>query len=188
MARKKALPQKIKDELVKQRFVEEYCRDFSAERAALRVGLPEEVAAYEGEMALKDIWISEAIEARLNTMSMSAAEAMARMTDFGRASFEPFLRTAGDDQVYLDLSSEKARSKLHIIKKIRQKRTIYVVKDEGTREEVTTEIELHDAKDAVKTILAVHGKLVEHRKMDITSAGDRIESVTVFQLPDNGRD
>lgn len=171
------------------RFVEEYCRDFSAERAALRIGIPEDKAAFEGEMALYVPEIRQAIQDRLDTMSMSAQEAMVRMTDFARASFEPFLRYGADEQIYLDLNSDKARAKLHTIKKIKQKKTTFYGGSEGEeREDITTEIELHDAKDAVKTILSVHGKLVEKRTVDVTSGGEKIEHVTVFQLPDNGRD
>jgi CYTH domain-containing protein len=192
MAKSKKIISLIKakpEDVVKQRFVEEFCRDFSTRRAAMRVGIPEELADFEGEMALNDPWIREAIIVRLDTLSMSAEEAMARMSDFARASFEYFIRTTEDGGIMIDLSTPRAISKLHMIKKIKQKRTRYMG-GEGRedREEVTTEIELHDAKDAVKTVLSVHGKLIEKRTVDVTSGGEKIEQVTVFQLPDNGRD
>ncbi len=176
------------EDAIKQRFVEEYCRDFSTSRAAMRVGIPEEVADFEGEMALNDPWIREAIISRLDTLAMSAEEAMARMSDFARASFEHFIRLTEDGGFVIDLSTPRALSKIHMIKKIKQKKTTYHGPDDNARVDITTEIELHDAKDAVKTVLSVHGKLIEKRTVDVTSGGEKIEQVTVFQLPDNGRD
>jgi phage terminase small subunit len=176
------------EDAIKQRFVEEYCRDFSTSRAAMRVGIPEEVADFEGEMALNDPWIREAIIARLDTLAMSAEEAMARMSDFARASFEHFIRLTEDGGFVIDLSTPRAISKIHMIKKIKQKKSTYFGGENEGRVDVTTEIELHDAKDAVKTVLSVHGKLIEKRTVDVTSGGEKIEQVTVFQLPDNGRD
>lgn len=192
MAKKVSLIQPSKDldkqQVLKQRFVEEYCRDFSTYRAAMRVGIAEELADFEGEMALNDPWIREAIIERLDKLSMSAEEAMARMSDFARASFEHFIRLTEDGGFTIDLSTPRALSKIHMIKKIKQKRSVYHAPDDTTRVDVTTEIELHDAKDAVKTVLSVHGKLIEKRTVDVTSGGEKIEQVTVFQLPDNGRD
>lgn len=110
---------------------------------------------------------------------MPTAEAVRRLTDMGRAELSPFMTKDGDGY-RLDISSAKARKAIGLIKKVEQKR--FVVKDKdgnvvGT--ELTLKIELHDAKDAIVKLLEVQGK--------IKGAGDNNTSITIFQLPDNGR-
>ena len=166
--------------LKQRRFVEEYCIDFNATKAAITAGYSADTARSIGCENLTKPDVKLAIQARVAKLSMSADEALIRMSQFARGSFKPFLHISENDVITVVLSSDEARENMHLVKKVRQ--TKRSIGDEVI--DVTTEIELHDAKDAVAKVLQMHGKLVENKKVDLTSGGKRI---TVFQLPDNGR-
>lgn len=161
-----------KELTVKQkRFIEEYTIDFNATQAAIRAGYSENTASVIGHENLRKPNISEAIKERLQTYSMTADEALKRMTDWGRGSFKPFMEF--DKQtgtLKLDISSEEAIENLHLIKKIKQNDTIVKASKENDPGEVigrTFEIELHDAKDAVDKLIKVHGMYIENVNMRV---------------------
>lgn len=167
-----------------KRFVEEYTIDFNAAQAAARAGYSLDSARFIGYENLTKPYIKEAIDQRVHVLSMSADEAMIRMTNIARGSFRPFLHVSEGQDVSVILSSEEAQANIHLIKKIKQTKSY----TEGEVTGITTEIELHDAKDAIAKVLQMHGKLIEKRAIDHTSKGEKIEQIiTVFQLPDNGR-
>jgi phage terminase small subunit len=140
------------------RFVEEYCVDFNATRAAIRAGYSERTAYSIGHENLRKPEIRGAVDARLAELSMSAAEATKRLTNWGRGSVEPFLAPGG---LSIDLGSETAQANLHLLKKV--KVTEKLLGTEGTvvATERKVEIELHDAKDAVVQIAKIRGLYTE---------------------------
>jgi len=129
--------------------------------------------------------ISTVISLLLKQQIMTVDEGMTRLTTWGRGTFEPFLTVDGS----LDLSTSEARANIGLIKKVKQVRKSIVDEDgdEAAAQIISTEIELHDPKDAVKTLLEAHGKLIK-RHEHAGKNGGPIETITVFQLPDNGRD
>lgn len=127
-----------------RRFVEEYCVDFNATQAAIRAGYSENTARQMGSENLSKPNIAGAIEDRMERLSMSAGEATKRLTEWGRGTIEPFVSDGGG----IDLSTPKARRNWHLVKKIK-------VYDDRT------ELELHDAKDAVIQIAKIHGLYTE---------------------------
>lgn len=141
------------------RFVEEYCVDFNATQAAIRAGYSAKTARSQGARLLTNVDIRRAIETRLDELSMSAAEATKRMSDWGRGSFEPFLTEDGG----LDLASKEARAAVGLLKKVKVTEKTYG--DDVEVHERRVEIEIHDAKDATKTLLQVRGKL--NQKVDV---------------------
>lgn len=151
-----------------RRFVEEYCVDFNASGAARRAGYAESGAHTEGFRLLKNAEILRAVEKRLEQHGMSAAEATSRMADMARADLRHFTRVDGDGRLYIDLSSERAQAMMHTIRKIRQTERMV---DDVTLE-LKTEIELHDAKDALHKILQAHGHYTD--RLDITTKGDSL--------------
>lgn len=163
-----------------RRFIEEYCIDFNATRAAIAAGYSVKTAYSIAFENLKKPEIKQVIQARIDKLTMSADEALIRMSQFARGSFRPFLCVSEGEDVTVVLSSDQAQENLHLIKKIKQTKSYF----DGQVTGITTEIELHDAKDAVAKVLQMHGKLVENKKIDLTSGGKRI---TLFELPDNGR-
>jgi len=163
-----------------KRFVEEYTVDFNAKQAAIRAGYSADTAAEMGYENLMKPHIKDQVDKRIKVLTMSADEALIRMTQFARGSFQPFLHASENEDITIILSSEQAQANIHLIKKIKQTKSYY----DGQVSGITTEIELHDAKDAVKSVLQMHGKLIDKKTIDVTSNG---ETITIFQLPDNGR-
>lgn len=184
--KKKAKP-KVKKDLespsnkltIKQRrFIEEYCRDFNATKAATRAGYSIHTAGSIGHENLTKPEIKAAIDARIDGLTMTANEALVRMTSFARGSFKPFLKVSeqGEAQyLAVDLYSDDAQENIHLIKKIKQTKSIIG----ETMVNITTEIELHDAKDATVKVLQLHGKLIDKKQVDHTSNGKEIEKTTI---------
>lgn len=153
-----------------QRFVEEYFIDFNATAAAIRAGYSEKTAYSIGWENLKKPEIKAAIDARLQELSMSAEEAVLRLTEMARGSMGDFLKLDEFGNVIIYLTKNRDIQNLGLIKKIKQtKRTIG---EDGDITELFTELELHDQKDAILKILQMHGKL--GGKLDITSGGEKI--------------
>lgn len=67
-----------------QRFVELYCTDFNATKAALGAGYSERRAHVTGSELLKRPDVAEAVQARLSEMSMGPDEVLKRLTDIAR--------------------------------------------------------------------------------------------------------
>ncbi len=165
-----------------RRFVEQYCIHFNGALAAREAGYSEDTCKEIASENLTKPNIKDAVSQRLKELTMSADEATKRLTDMARGSIEPFLTINDDGSTTIDLSTDESKKNLGLIKKIKQtKRSI------GDTEiiEVYNEIELHDQKDALINILKLHGKFVN--KTDVTSGGEKIKTVTVFELPSSGR-
>lgn len=153
-----------------RRFIEEYCVDFNATGAAIRAGYKVNSAKSTGAENLTKPDILEAILARLDELSLKPEEGIKRLTEMGRASFATFLKLHDDGRIEIDLTSNEAQKNLHLIKKVKQTKKNAVV--EGVKTETTFfEIELHDSKDAIKTLLGVYGKI-----------GQKDEEITVNVL------
>ncbi|MFP4598038.1 MAG: terminase small subunit [Persicimonas sp.] len=156
-----------------RRFVEEYCVDFNASGAARRAGYSEKTAGQQGHRLLKNVEIMGAISKRLEHMGMSAAEATSRMTDMARADFRYFTSVSDDGRVRIDLTTPEAQAMMHVIKKVKQTERRFG--EDGAIIEFKTEVELHDAKDALHKILQAHGAYTE--RVDVTSDGDKVYAV-----------
>ena len=79
-----------------------------------------------------------------------------RLTRWGRGSIAPFLQVAEGEAV-IDLSTAEAQDKLDLIKKIKQ--VVQTIRNRNGDEYTTvrTEIEPHDAKDAVVQMAKLRG-------------------------------
>jgi phage terminase small subunit len=142
---------------VKQRrFVEEYTGPaaWNATQAAKNAGYSEKTAYSQGQRLLKHVEVKLAIEERLAELSMTAAEATKRLTDWGRGSAEPFMVFYPDGTFGIDLATEAGRANLHLIRKLEQTERIVESGDAPVLER-KTKIELHDAKDAVVQIAKI---------------------------------
>ena len=147
-----------------RRFIEEYCVDYNATRAAVRAGYSENSAAEIGHENLRKPQIRGQIRERLNELTMSSAEAAMRLTRWGRGSVATFLRITGDGEAVIDLSTAEAQDALDLIRKIKQTEHTVTTKDGTEYTTVRTEIELHDAKDAVIQMAKLHGMFREDGK------------------------
>ncbi|MDB5241427.1 MAG: terminase small subunit [Spirosoma sp.] len=155
-----ALLDKLNDR--QRRFVLSYVVHLNASRASREAGYETEHHEQIGFQNLRKLDIKAAIEAILEGETMSVAEGLRRLTDWGRGNISHFTTPNG----HLDLSTQQAQENLHLVKKIKvTKRVERTVGDEGDpkyADIISTEIELHDAKDAVVKTLEAHGKLI-HR-------------------------
>lgn len=165
-----------------KRFVEQYCIHFNGARAAREAGYSENSDHEIAAQNLAKLSIKTAISTRLQELTMTADEATKRLTDMARGSIESFLDIDENGRTVIDLSKIEAKSNLGLIKKIKQTKKEFA---EGVIIEITNEIELHDQKDAILNLLKLHGKFVN--KTDVTSGGEKIETIRVFELPSNGR-
>lgn len=144
-------------------FIDEYLVDLNGAAAARRAGYSAASARSIASENLTKPDIRAAIDARLKLRAMSADEAIARLTEMARGSVGAFVRVK-EGKATLDISS--AGAPLHLIRKLKiTERHL----GEDLRE-VKTEIELHDAKDALVQILKLHGAFaaekVEHSGPD----------------------
>ena len=167
-----------------QRFIEEYCIDFIGAKAAERAGYEPKRAKQTAYNLLQDERVA-AILKHMALYSMSAVEAIKLMNDWGRGSFKPFLRVDPNGIQVLNLSSVEALENLHPLNKVKQTR--HITRYEDTEiEDIRTEVELHDAKDAVHKMLQIHGKYAP-KKFDHTTDGQPLPGTNIY-VPDNGRD
>lgn len=121
---------------------------YKGNEAALAVG---------GSQLIRVPKVARAVEKGLRSYSMSAAEALARLTDIARGDISLAIDENGD----IDPRRLKQAGKGHLIKKFRRK--TYTTMDTDGNERVVheTEIELHDPLDALRVIAKAHGLLVQ---------------------------
>ena len=161
------LPAKITDK--QTRFVEEYLVDCNATQAAIRAGYSHDSAANIGWENVRKPQIRNRIRAKLNELTMTSAEAAMRLTRWGRGSLNPFVRLTADGEAVLDLSTAEAQEALDLIRKIKQTEQTIRSKDGSEYTTRRTEIELHNAKDAVVQMAKLHGMFREDDKESVTA-------------------
>lgn len=139
-------------------FIDEYIANgYNATRAYMKV---HPKAKYESARALSSVMltnlnIKEAIAKEFDKRVMKKEEVLGRLSDMARASQYPFIEIDKEGFVYFDFSSPEAKDHLHLIKKLHTKRSRRVVgrgEDAQEWESEWIEVELHDAKDALKLI------------------------------------
>lgn len=151
----------------KQRlFVELYCQYRNASRAAREAGYSEVRSDQAGYQLMRNSEILAAISHIMEQTAMPPGECLGRMTAWGRGSFDPFMSEDGE----LTLTSEEAKNNWGLLKKVRQRKIVRTTPDGDKIEETHTEIELHDAKDAVDKMLRIHGRY--KTKIDLSSLTD----------------
>lgn len=147
---------------LQERFVEEYLVDYNGAAACRRAGYSVETARQEAYKLLQNKEVKAAIKERLDLLSMSGEEAIQRLTDWGRGNFKPFIQQDAIHGMTLDLSGPEAMEHIGLIRKIKQtKRVLLGKEDDPSYAEYTTEIELHDAKDAVDKIAKIRGLYID---------------------------
>jgi phage terminase small subunit len=170
-----------------QAFVSEFLVDKNGAAAAQRAGYSAKSAKQEAYKLLQDERIGAAIDKALEAHAMRASEGIALLADWGRGSVARFLKVDEQGNMSINLHHDEAQQHLHLIKKLKQTRTSYIV-EEMERVEVKTEIELYDAKDAVHKILQIHGRYAP-QKHDHTTNGKDLpagQGPNIY-MPDNGR-
>lgn len=147
----------------KQRvFIEQYLIFWNATEAAKRAGYSEKTAYAIGSENLRKPQIRQAIDRRLANMAMSSEEVLARLSHQASGDLSPFLSSNGEQ---IDLTTEEAHRNMALIKKFRVKKR-HGGSEDNPWDEVDTEIELHDAQDALVHIGRYHGLFTERIKLE----------------------
>lgn len=141
------------------RFCQLYAQCLNGAKAARGAGYSENADKEIASRLLTKANIKPVVKYYLEQAVMPVEEAVKRLSDMGRGNFEHFVKEDGT----VDLNSDTAKSNIGLIKKVKQTKKIGY----DDTEIVSTEIELHDAKDALKTILEVYGKLVQKHEVYI---------------------
>lgn len=76
-----------------RRFVEEYCKDFNATRAAIAAGYSEKTASVTGHENLRKPNIAKAISERLDQLSLTAEELTKKTADIARGNLAEYMTT-----------------------------------------------------------------------------------------------
>jgi len=107
------------------------------------------------------------LQARLAEVHMSAEEAIKLLSDMARGDIAQIMDVSGMGfSLNMQRAQELGLTKL--IKKVKQKTTTHLPKNESDedREVNELEVELYDAQAAIDKILKIHGKYVD--KMELT--------------------
>jgi len=161
-------------------FISEYLQYFNGTEAYSRAypKAKRDSARTNGSRLLADANISEAIQARLNEVHMSADEALKLTADIARGDVTEFITQFGN----IDIDLLKQSGKGRLIKKIKQKTVTKIGKGEKDEdvEILDTEIELYDAQSALRDILKIHGKMTE--SIDLTTGGEKITEIGIKHI------
>lgn len=148
----------IKLSYKQQAFVNEYLVDFNATRAAKKAGYSDKWTHTNANKLLQNTTIAALIKSELDARAMSAEEALDIITQHAKGDIGEFM-SVGSMGFSLDLEEAHRIGKTRLIKKIKQKTTIFSgKKEEDDREVHEIEIELYDAQAAADKILRVAGK------------------------------
>jgi hypothetical protein len=120
---------------------------------------------------LKDVEISELIQTRLEEIHMGADEALALLADQARGDIGEFMDVSrmGFNLQLLDENGNRKNTR--VIRKIKQKTTMFIAKNESDedREVHEIEIELYDAQAAIDKVLRVQGKYKDSMDLNVRS-------------------
>lgn len=135
-------------------FIDEYLKCWNATEAARKAGYKK--PRRQGSRLLSFVDIKEEIQRRLAEKTMSADEALMRLSDQARFDPGPFVyrgqREEGEGDLYIDWDLLRQANLTHLVK------SVYLTKY-GTR------IEFHDAQRALELIGRHLGLFVDRREI-----------------------
>lgn len=139
----------------KQRvFIDEYLKTFNATDAARKAGYSERTARSIGHENLTKPDIAAEIERRIADITMSANEALIRLSEQGRGAHTEHITSHGT----VDIAGLKAAGLGHLIKGVK----------EGKYGKI---VEFHDAQAAIDKILRVRGAYVDRHELSGPDGG-----------------
>jgi phage terminase small subunit len=135
-------------------FITEYIKCRNAAEAARRAGYSEKTARFIGAENLTKPNILKEIEERTKANGMGLDEALSRLADFARADLGQWTSDDGE----IDIAAMKRDGATHMLRKIKRTRRSGTSPSGAEWEEVTVDVELHDAKDANKFVADLHSR------------------------------
>ena len=139
-----------------QAFINHYLITLNGTEAARRAGYKGNdvtlaSVAYEN---LRKPHLREEIDNRLNALTMSADEALLRMTQIARGDLSQYIYNDGD----IDIQALKENDDGRLLKKYRRTRNSTTRKNGDEFESETIDFEFYPADAALRDILKIHGK------------------------------
>ena len=166
-----------------RKFVNEYLRDFNATQAALRSGYSQKTARSIGAENLTKPDILAEIKTSIDEKVMSADETLTRLSDIARGDIADLMdiTTMGYTFRLVEENENGDRivnPKTKLIKKIKQKVTTIMPRNEQgeEREIVENELELYSAHDALRDIGKYHALFVDRNELSGLN-GERLKIV-----------
>jgi phage terminase small subunit len=159
----------------KQRvFIAEYVKDFNGTQAAIRAGYSAKTASVIGSENLAKPYINIEIKRLIAEKSMSKDEVLTRLADIARGDMADFMDITPQGWNLKLVRDDAPIPQTKLIKKIKQRVTTRMAKDESGEdsETIETEIELYSAHDALRDIGKYHALFTD--RTDITSGGEVI--------------
>lgn len=168
-----------------KQFINEYLKRWNATEAYM-AAYPKANRASAGVLGsslLANSDIRAAIDERMMEMAMGTDEILARLSDYARGSYRPFVKIE-KGSVYFDLTNPAAIDHLHLIRKITKIRVKTASqgetkgKTEKPVKEQWYEVELHDPIRALELLGKAHKLFVYRHELtgkDGTPLGDRAE-------------
>lgn len=146
-------------------FVEAYLANgFNATKAAKAAGYSEKTAYSQGGRLLKNVEIKQEIEKRLGEMTMSANEALYRLTEHAKGNLSEFIKLSPEQL--------KLHPQAHLLKKFKM--------TTKPGEEQRVEIELYDAQNALINILKEQ-HLIAGEATDRTEMTGRVQMIEIVR-------
>lgn len=152
--------------LRESQFCVEYVKCGNGAEAARDAGYSEKTARAIASNLLTKVYIREEVNRLHREYHMGDDEALHILSDHARGDVAKLMDVSSVG-FNLDMSRAAELGLTKLIRKVKQKTTIYIAKNESQedREVTELEIELHDPQSAINTILKVGGKL---QNSDIT--------------------
>jgi phage terminase small subunit len=141
-------------------FIVEYIKTRNATEAARRVGYAH--PNKQGPRLLVNVGILKEIEERTKANAMGIDEALSRLADVGRADLGEWMSDDGE----INIPAMKRDGATHLIRKVKRTKKSGVTATGSEWQEVTIELELHDAKDANKFIADLHKRAASGKEDD----------------------
>jgi phage terminase small subunit len=175
MKNNNSLPRKLTNK--REAWIREYLVCWNATEAARRVGFGSPNT--QGPRLLLDVSIREEIKRILSEKLMSSDEVLTRLADIARGDLADLMDVAPSGFTLQLMTKDEngnliVNPKTKLIKKIKQKVTTRLAKNEDQEdsETIETEIELYSAHDALRDLGRYHALFTD--KTDLTSGGDKI--------------
>ena len=140
-------------------FIEAYLLCWNATQAGRSAGYSEKSVRAIVSKLLTKANIQARIQERLTEMKMAADEVLVLLADHARANIKPFIRITEQGFVYFDFSQPDALDHLHLIKKIKSKRSRRIKgrgEDAEAWEDEVVEVELIDSQAALQLLVRVY--------------------------------
>ena len=155
-----------------QVFIAEYLKDLNGTQAAIRAGYSERSARSQACRLLTNADIKAEIDAQIAERIMSADEVKLRLADIARGDMADLMDVKSSGFT-LELMKRDENGELvvkeetKLIKKIKQKVTTFLAKNESQedREVVETELELYNAQEALNTLSKFHGLQIDRTEL-----------------------